>query len=318
MLFFIKLGIIVSRVGEVMNFCNDYHFLEGIMIIRYIIFVLKIVIPILLIGFGTYDFVQTVLNPDKNDLTSKAKSFGFRVASAVMIFLLPTIITTVFSIATNFSNTLMGLNDCIKNANKGYIEQLKIADKIRLQELENKTENYTSKYDSSKYQNVSNTEILEVAQRLWQQIAGGDFTYGGTSIPPTNVVDCSAYITWILYELGYKDEFYYQHNTLNFIETNWNEKFGWEEIPVTAGEDVTSKLQPGDILVRDKGTGGNGGHMNITVSVEGGKVMGYDCGKEDRWRKSQGQPADVSWFANDYRPGKIIRVTTKPTESSVS
>ena len=121
-----------------------------------------------------------------------------------------------------------------------------------------------------------------------------------------------------MYELGYKDEFYYQHNTLNFIETNWNEKFGWEEIPVAAGEDVTSKLQPGDILVRDKGTSGNGGHMNITVSVEDGKVMGYDCGKEDRWRKSEGQPADVSWFANDYRSGKIIRVTTKPKENNVS
>lgn len=96
------------------------------MIVKYIITVLKIVIPILLIGFGTYDFVQTVLNPDKNDLTSKSKSLGFRIASAVIIFLLPTIITTVFSIATNFSNSLMGLNDCIKNANKGYIEQLKM------------------------------------------------------------------------------------------------------------------------------------------------------------------------------------------------
>ena len=78
-----------------MELCSDYHFLEGLRIVKYIITILKIVIPILLIGYGSYDFFQTVMNPDKDDLMSKAKSFGFRIAAAVMIFLLPSIINII-------------------------------------------------------------------------------------------------------------------------------------------------------------------------------------------------------------------------------
>ncbi len=298
-----------------MNFCNDYHFLEGVRIISFVITILKIVIPILLVGFGTYDFIQSVINPDKNGLNEKAKAFAMRIASAFIIFFLPTIITTIFSMVSSVSTQLLPLNDCLKNANKGYIEQLKIAKKREQEELQAKTQTYKSGYDKNKYKKVgSNADILEVAEKLWKIVANGNFTYGGTPIPPTDVIDCSGFVSWILYEYGFNDEFNYQHVTQQFYTTNWNEKFGWEEVPVGAGEDVTSKLQPGDILVRDDGS--NNGHMNITVSVDNGKVMSYDCGDTtgQTWRNSGGNPVDKTRFAaSDSRPGKIIRVTTKPS-----
>ena len=50
-----------------MEFC-DYHFLEGVRIIKYIITVLKIVIPIIIVGMGTYDLFKTVMNPDKDSI----------------------------------------------------------------------------------------------------------------------------------------------------------------------------------------------------------------------------------------------------------
>ncbi len=308
-----------------MTFCGDYHFLEGVRIINFVITVLKIVIPILLIIFGTFDFVKSLTNPDKNTLGGEGKTFAFRLTSAFMIFLLPSIIHIVFSMVGNVSDTLLILNDCLKNANKGYIEQLKIAKKRQQEELQAKTQTYKAGYNSSKYankstssksstssgssQNINNGDILEIAQRLWQTVVNGDFTYDGTPIPPTDKIDCSGFVSWILYEYGYQDEFNYQHSTQQFYTTNWNEKFGWEEVPVGAGEDVTSKLQPGDILVRDDGS--NNGHMNITVSAESGKVMAYDCGSENNWRNSGGNSVDKTRFAaSDSRPGKIIRVTS--------
>lgn len=291
-----------------MAFCNDYHFLEGVRIISFVITVLRIIIPILLIGFGSYDYFQTVINPDKAPATEKTQSFVLRLISAFMIFMLPTIINLVFSVVSNFGGSMLVLNDCLKNANKGYIDQLKIASKKQLEEYEQTGQNYQSKYNPEKYKNVGkNGELLEVADRLWKQIVNGNFTYGGTPIPPTTTVDCSAFVTWVLNEYGYAEEFSYQHNTANFKETNWQEKFGWEEIDVAANEDVTAKLKAGDILVRDIG---GAGHMNIIASVEvDGTVMAYDCGSASNWKNSDGGPVAKNDFAkSDSRPGKIIRV----------
>ena len=44
------------------------------------------------------------------------------------------------------------------------------------------------------------------------------------------LVDCSSFVSWVLYEYGYKEFAGKQHRTKNFMQTNWNEKYGWEEI----------------------------------------------------------------------------------------
>ena len=304
-----------------MDFCNDYHFLEGLRIAKFIITVLKIVIPILLVGFGTYDFVQTVIDPDKHTTTNQAKSFAMRLASAFLIFMLPTIISIIFSLLSNVSSHLKEIEDCFGNATTEYIGILKTAEKERLKLLEEKSKVYTSRYDGSKYKAGNYGELLKVAADLWKKIANGDYHYSmsGQSIPiEGNLIDCSSYISWVLYEYGFEDFKGAQYSTLTFLDTNFNDKYGWEEIPVAAGEDVTSKLKPGDILVRDDGGGGSGGHINITVDVKDGKVMAFDCGKEDVWRNSGGNSVDKTSFAKDSRPGKIIRVNTQPAGGSSS
>ncbi len=319
-----------------MTFCNDYHFLEGVRIISYVITVLKIVIPILLIVFGTYDFIQTVTNPDKSPMKEKAKSFAFRIVSAFLIFMLPTIIKIVFSISTNFGGTLLVLDDCLKNANKEYIEQLKAITVQKLNEYESGNDiKVAGTYNNERYKKwvspnkdngtgsngssggtgsfTNGGDVLQIASSLWQQVVNGSYVYGGTSIPPSGTtIDCSSFVSWIIYEYGYDDFGGYQHITEQFVNTDWNAKYGWEEIPISGGEDVTSKLQPGDILVRDSGN--NDGHMNITASVEAdGTVLAYDCGSAKNWQNSNGEPVAKNSFAkSDSRPGKIIRIT-KPS-----
>lgn len=298
-----------------MQFC-DYHFLEGVRIIKYVITIFKIAIPIILIIMGTYDFVQSVIDPNKNTIRDQAISFGKRVAAACIIFLIPSIITLVFGLVTNISDTMLKFNDCIKNANKEYIAVLKQYAKEQREANKEEDKEYVTTYDKDKYvgnSTIASGELLETADQIWKDVASGNYTYGGSgSLPPTNnQIDCSAYISWILFQMGY-EEFSSQHATGSFMTTNWNEKYGWEEIDVEGGQDVSSMLQPGDILVRDNGGGvGAAGHINITVSVEDGKVMAYDCGSSSNWKNSGGEPVDKTKFAaSDSRPGKIIRVNS--------
>lgn len=298
-----------------MNFC-DYHFLEGFRIAKYFLTIFKILIPIILIVMGIIDLSKSLMNPNDYNMAKVAKKFGLRIASAVIIFILPTIINLIFSLTTNVSQTMLIFNDCIKNANKEYIAVLKAYQKERLEANKKQGKEYEVNYSKDNLISVSNSDILATAEALWKnEVTSGKFTsYGGAgSIPPKgSTIDCSAFITWVLYEYGYTKDFNMQHPTGSFMTTNWNQKYGWEEIDVAAGEDVTNKLQPGDILVRDNG---GAGHINITVKVEDGKVYAYDCGDTSAtaWNESGGQPLERTRHAkSDSRPGKIIRVTTKP------
>ncbi len=163
--------------------------------------------------------------------------------------------------------------------------------------------------------------FLRVAKEIWTEITNtfGEYTNGNMVPPTTNHIDCSSYVDWVLYKYGYEDFKGYQKVTQWFVNTDLHAKYGWEEIPVAAGEDVTSKLKPGDILVRDPGN--NDGHMAIVSEVRSdGTVWGYDCGGTSHWQLNKGgKPYNFSCFAKgdtcEYkrRPGKIIRVTNNGT-----
>ena len=144
---------------------------------------------------------------------------------------------------------------------------------------------------------VNGSELLTVAERLWKQVYNGNFTYSSSSskkIPITgNKIDCSAYVTWILYEAGYTQFGGKQLKTKNFMQYDWT-KLGATVINVKAGENIINKLQPGDILVRTPVSSNN-------------KVYSYDCGSTNNWKKSGGKAVDKTYFAKDSRPGKIIR-----------
>ena len=349
-----------------LEFCGDYNFLEAVRIIKYVIYVFKIIIPIILISLGVFDFYKVVTSGDRAILLNQVKLFSLRVVSAMIIFLLPSIISICFNTFANYSNQLLLLDDCLKNANSEYITQLKgIAKELReanKKEPENYTVNFdkdklyadspkddssstnqdsstnqsgsgsasengsgnnTSESSETKHDNSSESgssnnqndagDFLKLAADLWGVIVNGSYTYGGSSVPVSgSTVDCSSFVSWVLYEYGYNDFKGYQHITQQFVNTDWSSEYGWEEVTFNEYEDVTSMLKPGDILVRDPGN--NNGHMNIIAEVtEDGTVLAYDCGATKNWKNSDGGPIDKSWFAKkDSRKGKIIRVT-KPS-----
>jgi hypothetical protein len=138
-------------------------------------------------------------------------------------------------------------------------------DKIGIIDLDNlMSDGYSSTTTSS-------TEFLEVAKEIWEEVCtSGQFTsYGATgNIPPTgNSIDCSGYVSWVMYEMGYS-EFSYQHDTSWWLSNdckNMAKKYGWTYIEISSG-DITAQVQPGDIIVR-RSTSGGVHHMNIAVQI---------------------------------------------------
>ena len=165
-----------------------------------------------------------------------------------------------------------------------------------------------------KWFSASGGDILEVADRCWKWVCENRPSYAGCSIPPSRTVDCSGFVTWVLYEMGYTD-FSYQWNTQMYInnQEQLKNKYGWEIIPISSNENISNIVQPGDIIDRSVGAGGDG-HMNIAVSCENGVLMAYDCGNVKNWteRANGGNPIDRSYFLTDSRPGIIIRGVNKP------
>lgn len=152
-------------------------------------------------------------------------------------------------------------------------------------------------------------DFLAVAKNVWTTVCNGNYSYGGSSVPCTGTtIDCSSYVSWVLLEYGYTDYAGVQHNTTNFLNDDLTGKYGWEVIPVEAGENPINKLQAGDLLVRTS-SGGHSAHITLVVDVQGNKTIGYDCGSEKNWaNNTNGDPINTSWFLTHPGAGKIIRV----------
>lgn len=295
--------------------CKNPNILRIILFVKELLKVLLFIIPIGVILMVSLDLLQSVIAKNTDEMKKKSSIAIKRVITCIIIFLIPTIVdftVVVIEEAIGKTNWLT----CYKNATQIKIKEFQI-----LWDTTHKEEEYNPiDVDLKNPSGItpgkdgqSNSEFLSVAQRLWKKVATGNFSYTktGTSIPVTgHVIDCSSYVSWVLYEYGYEEFKGWQHTTLNLVNTNWQEKYGWTEIIVAANEDVSEKLQPGDILVRDNGEGGKYGHVNIIDRVEEGKVYAYDCGGENNWKASSGEAIDKTSFAkNDNRSGKIIRVT---------
>ena len=181
--------------------------------------------------------------------------------------------------------------------------------------LQGKKTNYL---DGNKGQGEGGTykreNIVETGKACWDYIVQNRdrYTYAGAAIPITggSTVDCSSFASWILYEYGYSDFGGWQHVTQQFLATDWNALYGWEEISVGDTEDATPKLQPGDFFVRDHGS--NDGHITFVYSTEGGNLKLLDCGSSSYWKtpgNEDGIPSGGFVQGTTGRgQGKIIRV----------
>ncbi len=92
------------------NFCTKLK--SPLKFIGYIVFIVKIIVPILLLIFGIIDLFKAVTGGKDGEIMKSVKSFAFRVIAGVLIFFVPTIISFVFSLVDGFDEVTSDYNVC--------------------------------------------------------------------------------------------------------------------------------------------------------------------------------------------------------------
>lgn len=117
---------------------------------------------------------------------------------------------------------------------------------------------------------VSGGDFVQVAKKCHDFVRTHNFTYGGgqRNLPVTDkqsTIDCSGYVSWVLYEYGYK-ELSYQLNTGSLY--SFAQRKGWKIKP-------GSQAEPGDILLNPA--------SHTEIYIGNGKV--YNCGSTSAIRE---------------------------------
>ena len=88
---------------EEINFCEEKGVLKTFQIVGYILFIAKIIVPLLLIILGTIDFAKATISSDDKAPKDAMISLIKRVLIAVIIFLIPTILDFLLSLVNGAS-----------------------------------------------------------------------------------------------------------------------------------------------------------------------------------------------------------------------
>ena len=113
--------------------------------------------------------------------------------------------------------------------------------------------------------NTSGGTVVEKAIECHAFLRENGYTYAqaGVNIPITGsgrTIDCSSYVSWVLYEAGFTEFEGYQKTSGVFTSNPW----GWQEVSV-------SEAQPGDIVTYS-------GHVEIVAGDAGDRFRVYNCG----------------------------------------
>lgn len=92
------------------NFCTDTAAVWQL--VGRVLFVFKIVIPILLMVFGMIDLGKAVVGAKDDEIKKALKQLMMRAIAAVVVFLIPTIIAFIFSIVDSFTDVKDDYNVC--------------------------------------------------------------------------------------------------------------------------------------------------------------------------------------------------------------
>ena len=85
----------ITHVGD--NVCSEPGVMKALRLVGYLILVMKLLVPVIIIVWGTFDIYKAVIDAGAEELKKKAIAFLWRVALALTIFLLPGVINTVIS-----------------------------------------------------------------------------------------------------------------------------------------------------------------------------------------------------------------------------
>ena len=109
--------MLTSDIGSNTGIC--YSSANIWQIVGYILLAFKIIIPIILIIYGIIDLGKAVVGSKEDDIKKAVKQLAFRVIAGVVIFLIPTLISVIMGLVSNFNTTAKNdfdeFKECIVN-----------------------------------------------------------------------------------------------------------------------------------------------------------------------------------------------------------
>ncbi len=104
--------------GNFAPICKNNDAKKVFRFIGYMLWVVKLLIPLLLIALGTIDFVKAMTSSDTEAIAKSTKSLITRIIAGVIIFLIPTIIDFAFSLVNKKGISFKDCQTCISSPSK--------------------------------------------------------------------------------------------------------------------------------------------------------------------------------------------------------
>lgn len=84
-----------AHVGD--SFCTDKNVMNAMRVLGYFIFIAKIFIPLIIIGFSVFDMYRAITGGDDKSLKESAKRLGIRTLIGFIVFLIPSILNVILT-----------------------------------------------------------------------------------------------------------------------------------------------------------------------------------------------------------------------------
>lgn len=79
--------------------CEDVNIKTVLRFFGYLLMIAKYIIPLIIIGFGTFDLFKSVIDKDEKSLTKQIKQLGIRILAGLIVFFIPNIVSLFFSLS---------------------------------------------------------------------------------------------------------------------------------------------------------------------------------------------------------------------------
>ncbi len=111
--------------ADVFDLCSNPEPLQVLLFVKYFITIVKIIVPISIILFGSIDLIKAIISSDADAMNKSLKALVKRTISGIIIFFLPTLITLVLNLLnSDFSMCDDNLNqETINSLKQGLIQE---------------------------------------------------------------------------------------------------------------------------------------------------------------------------------------------------
>lgn len=91
-----------NHIGD--NFCSQPEVMNAMRVLGYFIFIAKIFVPLIIIGFSVFDMYHAVLGGDEKSMGASAKKLGIRILIGICIFLVPSILNIILTATDKYDD----------------------------------------------------------------------------------------------------------------------------------------------------------------------------------------------------------------------